>query len=388
MSRGPMPRNMPRGPRGKFNPNTFKRIIKMLFKFYPVMMPLTIACILFSAVTAAMPAVFQQKVIADIETFITTGDWETAKQVILPKVFILIGLYVVSIIAITLYNQLMVFITQGFLNKMRIHMFEKMQTLPVKYFDQNKHGDIMSHYTNDVDTMRELISRSLPSLLQATVVVVSVLSIMLYYSVWMTLVVLLGVIVMAFVSKTVGGGSAKYFMRQQKAIGKTEGFIQEMMSGQKVIKVFCHEKECNEDFDKVNNELFNDSYRAHAFANCLGPIIGNLGNILYVLVATIGGVLLLTQVPNISIGALIKGSITALTIDLVVPFLNMSRQFTGNINQVTQQINTVVMAMAGAERVFELIDQQPEADNGYVTLVNCEIDADGNITETDKRTGH
>lgn len=388
MSRGPMPRNMPRGPRGKFNPNTFKRIIKMLFKFYPVMMPLTIACILFSAVTAAMPAVFQQQVIADIERFITTGDWETAKQVILPKVFILIGLYVVSIIAITLYNQLMVFITQGFLNKMRIHMFEKMQTLPVKYFDQNKHGDIMSHYTNDVDTIRELISRSLPSLLQAAVVVVSVLSIMLYYSVWMTLVVLLGVIVMAFVSKTVGGGSAKYFMRQQKAIGKTEGFIQEMMSGQKVIKVFCHEKECNEDFDKVNNELFNDSYRAHAFANCLGPIIGNLGNILYVLVATVGGVLLLTQVPNISIGALIKGSITALTIDLVVPFLNMSRQFTGNINQVTQQINTVVMAMAGAERVFELIDQQPEADNGYVTLVNCEIDTDGNITETDKRTGH
>ena len=256
MSRGPAPRNMPRGPRGKFNPNTFKRIIKMLFKFYPVMMPLTIACILFSAVTAALPAVFQQKVIADIEIFIKTGDWEAAKSVILPKVFILIGLYVVSIIAITLYNQLMVFITQGFLNKMRIHMFETMQKLPVKYFDQNKHGDIMSHYTNDVDTMRELISRSLPSLLQAAVIVISVLSIMLYYSVWMTLVVLLGVITMAFVSKKVGGGSAKYFMRQQKAIGKTEGFVQEMMSGQKVIKVFCHEKECNENFEKVNNELF------------------------------------------------------------------------------------------------------------------------------------
>ena len=159
------------------------------------------------------------------------------------------------------------------------------------------------------------------------------------------------------------------------------------MSGQKVIKVFCHEKECNEDFDKVNNELFNDSFRAHAYANCLGPIIGNLGNILYVLVATVGGVLLLTRVPNISIGTLVSGSVAVLTIDLFVPFLNMSRQFTGNINQVTQQINTVVMAMAGAERVFNLIDQQPEADEGYVTLVNCEIDADGNITETDKRTG-
>ena len=389
MSRGPMPqgRGVPRGPRPKFNPNTFKRIIKMLFKFYPVMMPVTIACILFSAVTAAMPAIFQQQVIADIGTFMESGDWDAAKQVILPKIFILIGLYAVSITAITLYNQLMVFITQGFLNKMRIHMFEAMQNLPIKYFDTNKHGDIMSHYTNDVDTLRELISRSLPSLLQAAIIVTSVLCIMLYYSVWMTLVVLLGVLTMATVSKKVGGGSAKYFMRQQKAIGKTEGFVQEMMSGQKVIKVFCHEKECNEDFRKVNDALFNDSFRAHAYANCLGPIIGNLGNILYVLVATVGGLLLLTGVPNISVGALVRGSIGVLTIDIVVPFLNMSRQFTGNINQVTQQINTVVMAMAGAERVFSLIDQKPEVDDGYVTLVNCEIDKDGNIVETEKRTG-
>ena len=390
MSRGPMPmgKGVPKGPRPKFNPNTFKRIIKMLFKFYPVMMPITIVCILFSALTSALPAVFQQKVIADIEIFINTGDWELAKQTILPKIFILIGFYVASIISITLYNQLMVYITQGFLNKMRCHMFETMQKLPIKYFDQNKHGDIMSHYTNDVDTMRELISRSLPSLLQAVVVVTSVLGIMLYYSVWMTLVVLLGVIAMATVSKKVGGGSAKYFMRQQKSLGKTEGFVQEMMSGQKVIKVFCHEKECNEDFDKINEELFNDSFRAHAYANCLGPIIGNLGNVLYVLVATMGGLFLVSKIPNYSIGALIAGSVGVLTIDIMVPFLNMSRQFTGNINQVTQQINTVIMALAGAERVFNLIDQQPEEDNGYVTLVNCEIDDDGNITETDKRTGH
>lgn len=388
MSRGKMHGGMPRGPQAKFNPNTFKRIIKMLFKFYPVMMPLTVACIIFSAVTAAVPAIFQQKIIADIEIFIKSGDWNAAKQAILPKIFILVGLYSVSIIAITLYNQLIVFMTQGFLNKMRIHMFGTMQNLPIKYFDQNKHGDIMSHYTNDVDTMRELISRSLPSLLQAFILVTSVLAIMLYYSVWLTLVVLLGVAAMAAVSKKVGGGSAKYFMRQQKSIGKTEGFVQEMMSGQKVIKVFCHEKECNEEFEKVNEELFNDSFRANTFANCLGPIIGNLGNILYVLVATVGGVLLLTKVPNISVGALVSGSMAAITIDKVVPFLNMSRQFTGNINQVTQQINTVVMAMAGAQRVFDLIDQKPEDDNGYVTLVNCEVDANGNITETDKRTGH
>lgn len=374
-------------PKPKFNSKVLKRILKMLFKFYPVLLPVTIGCILFSAVTATLPAIFQQKVIADIEVFYESGDWSAAAEVIIPKVMILAELYVVSIIAITLYNQLMVIITQGFLNKMRCHMFESMQDLPVKYFDTNKHGDIMSHYTNDVDTMRELISRSLPTLLQASVVVSSVLGIMLYYSFWMTLVVLCGVMAMAFVSKKVGGGSARYFMRQQKSIGKTEGFVQEMMNGQKVIKVFCHEKECQKDFDRVNEELFNDSFRAHSYANCLGPIIGNIGNILYVVVATVGGILLISKVPNLSVSAVIKGTIGVLTIDIMVPFLNMARQFTGNINQVTQQINTVVMALAGAERVFELIDQQPEADNGYVTLVNCEVDEDGNITETNKRTG-
>lgn len=381
-------KNMARGPKPKFNPGTFKRIIKMLFKFYPVMMPLTIACILFSAITAAIPIEFQRMIFEDIEIFVKTGDWELAKETILPKIFILIALYVVSIISITLYNQLMVYITQGFLNKMRCHMFEVMQKLPVKYFDQNKHGDIMSHYTNDVDTMRELISRSLPSLLQAVVIVTSVLFIMLKNSFWMTLVVLCGVVLMAMFSKKVGGGSAKYFMRQQKSIGKAEGFVQEMMSGQKVIKVFCHEKECNEDFERVNNELFNASYKAHGFANCLGPIIGNMGNILYVVVATVGGLLILSDIPNYSISSLIAGTTATLSIAIMVPFLNASRQFTGNINQVTQQINTVVMALAGAQRVFNLIDQQPEEDNGYVSLVNCELDATGNITETSKRTGH
>lgn len=377
----------PKGrPKPTFSPQTLKRILKMLFKFYPVLLPITIACILFSAITAAMPAIFQQQVIKDIENFIKSGNWSAAKEVILPKIMILISLYIVSIIAITLYNQLMVIITQGFLNKMRCTCFKGMQNLPVKYFDTHKHGDIMSHYTNDIDTMRELISRSLPTLLQASVVVISVLFIMLYYSLWMTLVVLVGVVTMIFVSKKVGGGSAKYFMRQQKSIGKTEGFVQEMMNGQKVIKVFCHEKECQADFDKINNQLYEDSFRAHAFANCLGPVIGNIGNILYVVIATVGGVLLVTKVPNISISSISLG-IGVLTIDIMVPFLNMSRQFTGNINQVTQQINTVVMALAGADRVFKLMDEQPEADAGYVTLVNCTTDKSGNLVETNERTG-
>lgn len=373
-------------PRPSFDPKSLKRILGMLFKFYPVLLPVTIACILFSAVTSAMPAIFQQQVIADIEKFYKSGDWSAATDVIIPKILILVVFYVLSIVSITVYNQLMVIITQGFLNKMRCACFKSMQNLPIKYFDTHKHGDIMSHYTNDIDTMRELISRSLPTLLQASVVVVTVLCIMLYYSLWMTLVVLTGVLLMVFVSKKVGGGSAKYFMRQQKSIGKTEGFVQEMMNGQKVVKVFCHEKECQKDFDEVNNQLFEDSFKAHAYANCLGPIIGNLGNILYVVIATVGGILLVTKVPNIAISSILTG-IGVLTIDIMVPFLNMSRQFTGNINQVTQQINTVVMALAGAGRVFSLMDEEPEADEGYVTLVNCTTDKYGNIVETSERTG-
>lgn len=381
---GPMP---PRGAKPTFNLGTLTRVLKTLYSFYPVMLPLTIVCIVFNAIVAAVPAIFQQKIIADIQSFYQAGDWLAAKEVILPKIFMLIGIYAVAIISITLYNQLMVYITQGFLNKMRCKLFDGMQNLPIKYFDTHKHGDIMSHYTNDIDTMRELISRSLPTLLQSGIIVVTVLCIMLYYSVWMTLVVLLGVAAMMLVSTKVGGGSAKYFIRQQKAIGKTEGFIQEMMNGQKVIKVFCREDKCGEQFDEVNNELFNDSFRANAFANCLGPIIGNIGNVLYVFIAMVGGILIVTGTKNIGFSSLATG-IVALSIDIVVPFLNMSKQFTGNVNQVTQQINTVVMGLAGAQRVFELMDEMPEADDGYVTLVNCEVDENGNITETDKRTGH
>lgn len=383
----PNQKAMPKGGKPTFKMSTLKRVLKMLYSFYPVMMPVTIACIIFNAVVAAIPAIFQQKVIADIERFYKSGDWSAAKEVILSKIFILIGLYVIAIISITLYSQLMVYITQGFLDKLRCRLFGSMQNLPVKYFDTNKHGDIMSHYTNDIDAMRELISRSLPTLLQSTIIVVSVLGIMLYYSVWLTLVVLLGVLAMSFVSKKIGGGSAKYFIRQQKSIGKTEGFVQEMMNGQKVIKVFCHEEKCQEDFDNVNETLYHDSFRAHAYANCLGPIIGNIGNVLYVFIAMIGGILIVSKVPNIGFSSIATG-ITALSIDIVVPFLNMSKQFTGNVNQVTQQINTVVMGLAGAERVFELMDEKPEDDSGYVTLVNCTVDENGNISESEKRTGH
>ncbi|MBR4909730.1 MAG: ABC transporter ATP-binding protein [Clostridia bacterium] len=381
----------PRGPRGgpgvRVDPGVLKRLLKLLFKSYPVLLPLTMACIIFSSVTAAAPAVFQQQVIEDIRNFYEAGDWSAAAPVIIPKVIFLAVFYALSLISVTIHTQLMAFITQGFLNKMRVKMFDGMQNLPIKYFDTHKHGDIMSYYTNDIDTLRELISRALPTLLQASIIVVSVFFIMIFYSVPMTLVVILGVAAMFFTTKKIGGGSAKYFMRQQKSVAKTEGFVQEMMDGQKVIKIFNHEDKCREDFNKVNDELYHDSFRAHAYANSLGPIIQNIGNVLYVIIATVGGLLLLLGAPSISIRRLLGIGAAVITVDIVIPFLNMSKQFAGNINQLSQQINTVAMGLAGAKRIFDVMDESPEVDDGYVTLVNMETDENGNITESDERTG-
>lgn len=377
------PKGVP-GPGGrKINFKSLIRLVKLLYQSYPVLLPVTVVSIIFASIVSSVPAIFQQKVLAVITRYYDAGntDWGAASKEIIPLIVILVVLYVLSLACITLYNQLMAVITQGFLNKMRKKMFDGMQNLPIKYFDTNKHGDIMSYYTNDIDAMRQLISQSIPSLLQSTVVVVSVLTIMLWYSIWMTLVVVLGVVFMMLVSGKVGGGSAKFFIRQQKAMGKNEGFVQEMMNGQKVIKVFNHEENAKKDFDEINNDLFNVSYRAHAYANCLGPIIMNIGNILYVLCATAGGLFLVSSIPNLSISGL------KFSIDIVVPFLNMTKQFTGNVNTFSQQINSIVMGLAGAERIFELMDQKPEDDDGYVTLVNAEIKEDGTVVESDKRTG-
>lgn len=379
--RGPKgPGGMPQGKR-KFSMKAFKRVLKMMFSYYPVLFPLALACIIFAAFIATAPAIFNQQILADIEQWYISRDWEAAKQEIIPKIIILASLYVVSLAAVFTQTQLMAYITQGFLGKMRKTLFSGMQNLPIKYFDTNKHGDIMSHFTNDIDTLRQLISQSIPSILQAGIVVITVFFIMLSYSVWITLVVLVGVFFLFLVTKKVGGGSAKYFMRQQKAIGKTEGFIQEMMNGQKVVKVFCHEDKTQTQFDEINNALCEDSKRAHAYANILGPINMNIGNILYVIIATVGGLLLLLDVPNLSLSGL------PLSISIVIPFLNMTKQFTGNVNQLSQQINSIVMGLAGAERVFEVMDAAAETDEGYVTLVNAKKDENGSIVETDERTG-
>ena len=368
-------------PNKKVNPHTFKRIMKTLIGYYPVLVPVTVFCILFSAIAAAIPDIFIQKIIAIIEVWQPDKNWTAAVKEIMPLMVILISMYVISIIAVTVYSELMAFITQGFLSKLRISMFGGMQNLPIKYFDTNKHGDIMSYYTNDIDTLRQLISQSMPALIRSIAIVIGVFFIMLYYSVWMTLLLLVGVAAMMIISKKVGGGSAKYFIKQQQSIGKAEGFIQEMMNGQKVIKVFNHEEECISDFEEINTALCDDSCKANAYANILGPIIMNIGNIIYVLIAVAGGLFLLSGVPNISISGL------GFSISIIIPFLNMTKQFTGNINQLSQQINSIVMGLAGAGRIFALMDETPETDDGYVTLVNANIAPDGTITETDKHTG-
>ena len=356
------------------------RLIKMLFSFYPVMLPVALGCILFNAIISSIPSIFMQNVISLVEQSWQAGDWAAVGGQILHFVLILVVLYVLSLAAGTVFNQLMAIITQGSLAKMREKMFNGMQDLPIKYFDTHNHGDVMSYYTNDIDTLRQMISQSLPQLIISTVTVITVLAIMLYFSVWMTLVVLVGVFFMVLVTKKVGGRSSKYFIRMQQSIAATEGVVEEMMNGQKVIKVFCHEKEAQEDFDKVNDELFHNAEQANIYANMLMPILNNIGNVLYVCVAIVSGVMMMTGAPNLSLSGMAFG------ISIVVPFLNMTKQFSGNVSQVSNQLNMVIMGMAGTKRIFNLIDEKPETDEGYVTLVNAKEDKDGNLVECKERT--
>mgnify|MGYP005773411935 FL=1 len=359
---------------------TLRRLLRTIVEFYPVMAPLTLLCILFSAIVNAIPSIFMQNIIAIIEGSWQAGDWAAVSGRILTLVGILAAVYVISLVSVFTWTRLMAVMTQGLLKKLRCKMFDGMQDLPIRYFDTHNHGDIMSYYTNDIDTLRQLVSQSIPQLISSGVIVLSVLCIMFYYSVWLALVVIAGVACMLVVTKKVGGGSARFFRRQQIAMGKVEGFVEELMNGQKVVKVFCHEEETGKDFDKVNDALYSDSRKANTYANTLMPILNNMGNVLYSVVAMVGGLLLLLQVPNLSLSGM------AISISIVVPFLNMTRQFSGNIGQVSQQINSVVMGIAGAARIFDLMDQQPETDQGTITLVNVREQADGSLVECEERT--
>ena len=359
------------------------RLLKTIHSFYPVLLPVAIACITLTAIVGAIPTIFMQRVIANITTALENGTpWSEASGPILTDLYILIAMYVISIITGTIYYQLMAIITQGSLEKLRDKMFNGMQKLPIKFFDTTGHGDIMSYYTNDIDTLRQLISQSCPQILISGITILSVFIIMIYYCLWLTLVVLAGTAVMLIVTKKIGFGSARYFVKQQQVIGEEEGYIEEMLTGQKVIKTFCHEEEAEAGFDAVNDRLYDASRRANRYANMLAPALFNIGNVLYVVLAVVGGIFLIPElnVINVSISGM------ALSISVVVPFLNMAKQFTGNINQVSQQVNSVVMGLAGTARVFDLIDRPPEVDEGYVTLVRAR-EENGEIVECAERTG-
>ena len=363
------------------NKGLLGRLWKQMLEFYPRMLPAAVLCISLSAVVGAIPAIFQQNILAIVEQYWQGGDWAAAGKKIVPLVLLLAASYVGALILGWLFSQWMAIITQGTLKKLREKMFNRMQDLPIRYFDTNNHGDIMSYYTNDIDTLRQMISQSFPQLLISGITVLVVFGIMIYYSVWLALVVVVGVAAITLITKKLGGNSAKYFVEQQKLMGKTEGFVEEIMTGQKVVKVFCHEAQSLADFDRINDELYEKSRQANRYANMLMPILNNIGNVLYVIVAFTGGVLLLTGAGNFSISGM------ALGISIVVPFLNMTKQFTGNISQVSNQLNSVAMGMAGLERIFGLLDEQPEVDEGYVTLVNAKYNAAGEIEECTEHTG-
>ncbi len=364
-----------RAPKG-----VLRRLIRTLFEFYPVLLPVTLVCILINAIVSAVPSIFMQNIIAIVDETYRSGDWASVSGRIFTFVGILVAMYVISLLAGFTYTQLMAVITQGSLKKMREKMFNHMQDLPIRYFDTNGRGDIMSYYTNDVDTLRQMISQSLPQMLISGVTLLSVFCIMMYYSVILGLIVVVGVVCMVFAARYITSHSSKYFLRQQVTLAKAEAFMEEMMTGQKVIKVFCHEDGAKADFDKVNGEIFYNARNGNRFANILMPMMGNIGNVMYVVVALVGGALMLSGASNISISGMAFG------ISIVVPFLNMTRQFAGAIGQVSNQVNMVIMGLAGAHRIFALLDEEPEADEGYVTLVNAKENPDGSLTECKERT--
>ena len=384
----PIKRPAMKAPRG-----TFKRLIKLLFRFYPVMMPVTLILIIFNAIVSALPALFMGQIYGVLEAAEEArkaGEvvaWADYGGQITTTMLTLIGLYLLSLAAGAVDKQMMAIMTQGFLKKMRCQMFDDMQDLPIRYFDTHTHGNIMSYYTNDIDALRQMISQSLPNLLTSGIMCITVFIIMLLYSVWLTLIMFGGIILILFVTKIVGGGAGKYFLGQQRAVARTEGFIEEMMNGQKVVKVFCHEEQAKADFDKVNEQLFDQSNRANRYANMLMPILGNIGHILYVVLALVGGVFIIQGVYNVSLNPEYIGALTTLAgITMLLAFLQAARQFSNNINQVSNQVNSVVMGLAGAARLFALIDEKPEEDEGFVTLVHVK-EENGQLVESDERTG-
>lgn len=342
--------------------NNLFRLLRDMISFFPVKVPLSAFIILFCAAVNTFPSIFIQKVIALIENSDANSTWSDVRADLTGLLLILGGLYVLSLAGALLQGQIGAEITQGVLMRFRKKMFGRMQNLPLRFFDSNSHGDIMSHYTNDVDSLRQLVSQAMPQMLTSVITIIAILSIMLWFSLWLTLVTFIGITAMFIVTKRTGGRSAHHFRRQQKNTGKLEGFAEEIMNGQNVVKVFCHEEESIKDFERLNDELFTESEKANKRANTLGPILNNIGNILYASMAVSGGILILSGVRNVSLSGL------PMSISVAVPFLNMTKQFAMNINHFSMHINAIVSGLAGAGRIYAVIDSEPEEDNGKTEI--------------------
>ena len=386
MPKGPMRgRGMPI-PKGSIPKGTLGRLLKTAFKYYKWRLIVVFVCILVSSTGGLISSLFMKTLIDEIIPKGVEFGFAAAARDLLGLILFMGGMYGLVVLTTFLYNRMMATVTQGLLYHLRTDMFKKMQTLPIKYFDTHAHGEIMSTYTNDTDATRQLIGQSLPSVMSNVLTLLVSLGVMLTFSFWLSLVVFGSTLIMLFIVKKIGGNSAKYMIAQQTSIAVEEGFVEEMMKGQKVVKVFTHEEKAKEDFDKHNEKLFKDSEKAHVFGNILGPIIGNVGNFNYVLLTIIGALFLTMGWTNYGFMNVFSGG-GVLEIGIIVSFLGMSRNFAMIINQTSQQVSMIAMGMAGAGRVFKLMDEEPEKDEGYVTLVNAEEDENGNLTETEKRTG-
>lgn len=374
---GAAPQPRKKGSMGKI----IGRTMKMLWQFYPILLPVALGTAVVQAIMQSVPNIFLERILTIIEQYIGAADWSGAQPVIFSNVALLASMYVISLICNVISTQGMAIVTQGALQKFRYRMFDHMQDLPISYFDSHLNGDIMSYYTNDIDAMRQMIGISLPQLLFTFIMLLAVMIIMFYYSIPMALIIILGSAVMVGLTRFLGGRSARNFMMQQKTTADVEGHIQEIMNGEKVVKVFSHEKETEASFDAINDELMARSRDANAYSNTLMPVLNNIGNLLYVIVAIAAGIMISTNFQNVSFSGM------ALNIAVAVPFLNMTRQFSAQIGQISGQINSVVMGVAGAGRIFELLDEPVEKDEGYVTLVNSEM-VDGEIQEAEYRTGY
>ena len=360
----------------------FGRLMAYVFRHYPVRISLTVVCIITAAVASAVGSIFMQQIVDNVVTPGLESGFDAVRGTLVRLVVTMGIIFSAGVIGSFIYTRAMAIVTQGTLKHMRDDMFDSMERLPLRFFDTHPHGAIMSTFTNDTDAIRQLIGQSIPTLIQSGLTIIVLIGTMLYYSVWLFLVVLIVGALMAFLTGKLGGLSGRFMKAQQAALADEEGFIEEMMDGQKVVQVFNHEQDAKDEFVEYNQKLFDSSEKANIYGNVLMPALGNIGNIMYVVIAIVGGVMILEQTPNIHLFG-----VDVITVGVVVSFLGMVRNFSQTIGQMSMQVPMIALGMAGAGRVFALIDQEPEEDEGYVTLMRARELPDGTLEPTEERTG-